>query len=720
MNRFVFELSGYTMKTFSGFSKAHIKIFGKENIPDGSIIFTANHFTRIETIFLPYHIHNLTHKKVFSLATAELFDIPMLKGLIDNLGGVSTKDPHRDELILKTLLSQDAHWIIFPEGMMVKNKKLVKQDQFRLTEEGEVKRPHTGAAIHALRCEFFRERLRRLKTMGEPEFDRLVQLFEIRDIDPVLSKETVIVPVNITYYPASPRENILSRMAQIVMKEPSKRVMDELMTEGSMLFSNVDITIRFGEPIKMKGYLNNPYYESMLTVKRKIRFDEDISSKQISRELSGQIMEKYMASVYAMTCINYDHILSCILKHFPYRKDGIDIYEFKCKVYAAIAFLVSGKICFLSDNLFLNQIHLLTDDRFNRFKDFFVLAQNTGVIEIKDNKIFKDQKKFITPSDFHTIRIENPILVMANEVEPLPHVEDILKKIAQKTRAEIMSLVKNHILEKIETEFSEDYAKHYKKGESKDKSIGNPVFLKQEQEASGILLIHGYMAAPEEMRAFADYLYHKGFTVYVPRLKGHGTSPEDLAGTKFEQWIESVEEAFIVLRHSCEKLIVGGFSTGAGLALDLCTRVDDMAAVFAVAPPMRLQDLGSYFVSTVNSWNTMIKKIHLTAMTKEFIENNPENPHINYFQNPIAGIHQLEKLMESLEPKLKTIRKPALVVQSRKDPVVNPKGTLKLFEGLGSETKEYYIFDYNRHGILIGEGGARIYKAIENFIRQWV
>jgi esterase/lipase/1-acyl-sn-glycerol-3-phosphate acyltransferase len=708
------------MKTFSGFSKARIKIFGKENIPDGSIIFTANHFTRIETIFLPYHIHNLTHKKVFSLATAELFDIPMLKGLIDNLGGVSTKDPHRDELILKTLLSQDAHWIIFPEGMMVKNKKLVKQDQFRLTEDGEAKRPRTGAAIHALRCEFFRERLRRLKTMGEPEFERLVKLFEIRDIDPVLSKETAIVPVNITYYPANPRENILSRMARIVMKEPSKRVMDELMTEGNMLFSDVDITLRFGEPIRMKGYLSNPYYESMLTVKRKIRFDEDISSKQISRELSGQIMEKYMASVYAMTCINYDHILSCILKHFPYRRDGIEIYEFKCKVYAAIAFLTSGKICFLSDNLALNQIHLLTDDRFNRFKDFFALAEKTGIIQIKDNKIFKDQKKFITPSDFHTIRIDNPILVMANEVEPLKAVEEALKKLAQKTRVEIMSLVKDHLLAKIEAEFSEDYRKYYTKGVSKDKDIGSPIFLKQEQTAPGILLIHGYMAAPEEMKAFAHHLHQNGFTVYAPRLKGHGTSPQDLAGTKFEQWIESVEEAFVILRHSCEKLIVGGFSTGAGLALDLCTRVDAMAAVFAVAPPMRLQDLGSYFVSTVNSWNTMIKKIHLPSMTKEFIENSPENPHINYFQNPIAGIHQLEKLMESLEPKLKTIQKPALVVQSRKDPVVNPRGTLKLFEDLGSETKECYIFDYSRHGILIGEGVSRVYNAIENFIRQWV
>jgi esterase/lipase len=181
-----------------------------------------------------------------------------------------------------------------------------------------------------------------------------------------------------------------------------------------------------------------------------------------------------------------------------------------------------------------------------------------------------------------------------------------------------------------------------------------------------------------------------------------------------------VEEAFVVLRHSCKKIIVGGFSTGAGLALELSTRMDDISAVFAVAPPMRLQDLGSYFVPAIDAWNAMIKKIHLDTIAKEFIENHPENPHINYARNPVAGIHQLEKLMEYLEPKLKTIDKPTLVVQSRKDPVVNPKGTLKLFEGLGPDIKEYFIFDYDRHGILIGEGVKRVYRAIEQFIEQWV
>ncbi|MBC8438355.1 MAG: alpha/beta fold hydrolase [Deltaproteobacteria bacterium] len=720
MNRFAFELSSYTLKTFSGFSNANIKISGKQNIPDGSIIFTANHFTRIETIFLPFHIHNITKKEVWSLAAAELFDVQILQGFLNNLGAVSTKDPQRDELILKTLLSGDVQWIIFPEGMMVKNKKLIKKDQFAVTDEGTVKRPHTGAAIVALRCEFYRERLRRMKDLNESEFDRLVNVFEIENIDQVLNQETHIVPVNITYYPASPKENILSRIAQIVMKNPSKRVMDELMTEGSMLFSNVDINIRFGEPINIKGYLNDPYIESMLTTKRKIELDGDTNAKQKLKLFSIEIMENYMSAVYAMTTLNYDHVLACILKHFPYRKDGIDIYEFKCKVYFAISWLVSDKTCCLSDVFFKNQIHLLTDDRFKRFADFFAIAENTNVIKIKDGKIFKDQTKFITKLNFHTIRIENPILVMANEVEPVREVEEFLKKVAQKSNDEIKNLVKDIILEKIDRDFYKDYNDNYIDGESKEKNIGKPLFLKHKIEQAGILLIHGYMAAPEEMKAFAHYLHEKSFTVYVPRLKGHGTAPEDLAKTKFEQWVESVEEAFIVLRHSCKKIIVGGFSTGAGLALELSTRVDDIKAVFAAAPPMRLQDLGSYFVPAIDTWNAMIKTIHLDAIAKEFIENHPENPHINYVRNPIAGIRQLEKLMDHLEPKLKTINKPVLVVQSRKDPVVDPQGTLKLFERLGSDIKEYYIFDYERHGILIGEGVKRVYKSIENFIRQWV
>ncbi len=738
MNRFAFELSSYTLKTFSGFSKANIRIKGQENIPDGAIIFCANHFTRIETIFLPYHIHNITGKQVWSLAAKELFEVPLLEGILKQLGGVSTNDPNRDELILQTLLSGDVQWIIFPEGMMVKNKKLIKKNNFVLTDDSGVSHPHTGAAALALKSEFYRERLRRLSNGEEsnpysaqeqeinPENDvkselyRLKKSLKIKDLNQVLAQNTYIIPVNITYYPCNARENILGSIAKIVIKEPSKRVMDELMTEGAMLFSGVDITIRFGNPIEITPYLNDPYIESMLKVKRRVKFGDDINSKKISKEISFEIMERYMSSVYAMTTINYDHVMACILKHFPYKKEGIDIYEFKCKIYYAITCLLLNNLCHVCDILQHNQVHLLINDRFDRIQRFLALAEETKMVQIKGDRIFKDQTRFYTRSGFHTIRMENPILVMANEVEPVTEVEICLKKIAQKSRSQIRELVKTRIIEKMNVDFTRDYNTYYLEGESKKKRIGRPLFLKHDHEIAGVLLIHGYMAAPEEMKAFATYLHGKGFTVFAPRLKGHGTAPEDLAGTSHEEWVESVEEAYVVLRHSCEKIIIGGFSTGAGLALELSSRVDDCKAVFAVAPPMKLNDLGSYFVPAIDAWNSMIKKIHLSSIAKEFIENNPENPHINYIRNPIAGIHQLGKLMEQLEPKLKNLEKPVLVVQSRKDPVVSPSGTGKLFKKIGSEVKEYYLFDYERHGIMTGKGSERVFKAIENFIKQWV
>lgn len=720
MNPFAFKLSSYTLKTLSGFSRARITISGESNIPKGSVVFCANHFTRIETVFLPHHIYTITGKQVWSLAARELFEVPVLEGLLRRLGAVSTHAPDRDDLLLRTLLPGDAHWIIFPEGMMVKNKKLVKDGRFVLMDDTGELSPHTGAAVVALRCAFFRERLRRLKASKAPEFDRLTAELDLSDIDDILDQPTHIVPVNITYYPANPRDNILGTLAGLLVKKPSRRVMDEVMTEGAMLFTGVDITIRFGPPIDMAPYLHHPYLESMLTVKRRIRPFEDLESRQISKGIAASVMQSCMTQVYGLTTLNYDHVMASILKHFPNKREGIDRYEFACKVYYAITCLVLNRLSYVADLLNQNQIHLLVDDRYGRISNFLALAEKTGVIRMDKNRFFKDQTTFYKAFEFHAIRMENPILVMANEVEPVEAAQICLKKIAQKSHRQIWERIRSRIIEKMNVDFTADYADFFSPGESRNKRIGRPLFLNQPPENPGVLLIHGYMAAPEEMKFFARFLHSNGFTVHVPRLKGHGTSPDDLARIRYEQWIESVEEAYVALRHSCTKRFIGGFSTGAGLALEMATRVEDYEAVFAVAPPMRLQDLSAHFVPAVNVWNSMIRRIHLNAMAREFIVNHPENPHINYLRNPIAGIYQLGKLMEQVAAKLEKIEKPVLVVQSRNDPVVNPAGTEKLFRQLGSPVKEYYLFDYDRHGILIGNGVERVYQAIESFIRQWV
>ena len=74
--------------------------------------------------------------------------------------------------------------------------------------------------------------------------------------------------------------------------------------------------------------------------------------------------------------------------------------------------------------------------------------------------------------------------------------------------------------------------------------------------------------------------------------------------------------------------------------------------------------------------------------------------------------------MESLEPKLPQIKIPALVIQAEGDPVVNPKGSRRLFELLNSENKRYVLFNFKRHGILLGDGADRVHQTIFDFVRN--
>ena len=113
-----------------------------------------------------------------------------------------------------------------------------------------------------------------------------------------------------------------------------------------------------------------------------------------------------------------------------------------------------------------------------------------------------------------------------------------------------------------------------------------------------------------------------------------------------------------------------------------------------------------------------MKKVRFDGAKMEFVENRPENPHINYFRNPISGVLELERFMDAVDDKLSDIRMPALVVQSLGDPVVKPSGSRRTFDRIGSEDKEYILFNFDRHGILLGKDAGKVHKAIGDFIEH--
>ncbi len=715
MNRIAYRTTGFFIKAISELSRAKIEIHGAENIPDGSIIFVINHFTRMETFLMPYQIFKITGASVWSLADYELFK-GAFGAYLEKVGAVSTKNPDRDRLIVKSLLTGEAHWIIFPEGRMVKNKKIIEKGRFMISYAGGKHPPHTGAATLALRTEFYRQRLKHLLTEAPEEAQYILDQFEIENVEPILERNTYIVPVNLTYFPIRARENILSNFATSLVDDIPERVVEEIMTEGTMLLSGVDMDIRFGEPIQIHECLECSPIERDVSSTRRINFDDTLPSQRQMRKEALKIMQRYMTAIYGLTTINHDHLFASLLRAMPRKK--IDERDLRQRVFLAADAIRKEKGIQLHKSLHFDQIHLLTDDRFHRAKDFLTIAIEKGILKSEGEGFIKDATKFSSPYDFHRARIDNPIEVIANAVEPLISLQRIVRKIAWYPRFWVKRMVAAKLIRKAYNEFETDYQTHFSEGESKKKSVGVPYLIRGNSRDIGVVLIHGYMAAPLEVKELAAYLGQKGLWVYAPRVKGHGTSPADLAATTYQMWQDSADRGYAIIRNLCRRIVVGGFSNGAGLALDIAARMDDVAGVFAVCPPLRLQDISTKLVPAVDVWNRLMEKVRLDDAKMEFVENHPENPHINYLKNPISGIRELERLMDAVEPKLFDIQAPALVIQAQDDPVVNHKGSFKVFKSLSSEDKSYVVFNFNRHGIVRGDGAERVHRAVWEFINH--
>jgi esterase/lipase len=434
------------------------------------------------------------------------------------------------------------------------------------------------------------------------------------------------------------------------------------------------------------------------------------------RHSALKIMQRYMEAIYSMTTVNHDHIFASLLKHSP--RNRIRMRDYKNRAFLAIAQGATHLPINLHRHLNEDQIALLTDDTHGFLDDFLSVARDSDVLMPYGQDWMRRHGKLSNIFDYHRARIDNPVAVMANEVEPLTALQKKISRLSWMPAMMIRSRLVRHFKESAQQEFERDYEDYAIAGESKPRSIGAPILLKGRSKKIGIVISHGYMAAPEEVRLLGEYLNRRGSWVYMPRLKGHGTAPEDLAQRSYQEWIRSMEQGYLLIRNRCHRVVVGGFSTGAALALELASRIDSPAGVFAVSTPLRLQYLSSRFAPFVDTWNKLMERVHLDDARMEFVENQPEHPDINYLRNPVSGVRELERLMDYIEPKLADITAPALVIQSQEDPVVNPKGSERVFQLLGTEAKQYLLFNYKRHGILRGPGSDRVFRAIATFIEQ--
>ena len=716
---FALKLTKWTLDVATRLIKADIRLHNGAAIEDDqAIIFVVNHFTRLETILLPYILYTHTGKEVCGLAAAELFHGPLGK-FLRSTGTISVKDPDRDTTIIRSLLLGEQPWMIFPEGSMIKDKKVVDHaGEFRVFSNGRRRPPHTGAGVLALRAEFYRHKIACLAERPNDEgLKEALELFDLSSVEEVLKKRTVIIPINITYFPIRSSNNLLLNVATRFYDDLEKRAVEELSVEGTVLGEDTDIDIRLGEPIDVREILDGPQYASVMACGLNDMVDLERDAASLFNAAARDLMVRYMRAIYQSSTINYDHIFATIVRHQ-------EAHKFTERAYRNRIFLCVHQL----EELGYKNLHsvlestyrdIVYEDPSEKFNNFINLSRREGVLTKEQDAYVKNFARRGGEAKFHVARWEEMTNVIANEIEPIEGLTELIKKTARMPRKALSKRIREIFIEEDRLLFEESYAKFYDPQESKAPEIGRPFLLRPTRVIGGVVLSHGYLSAPQEVRALAEYLSHRGYAVYCVRLAGHGTAPEELSGISWEQWYASFNRGYAVIKSITDKIFLGGFSMGGCLALRAAARKGDkVRGVFSINAPLQVQNYSVQLVPSIVTLNSLLKKLGRSREAWEFVVNEPENAHINYTRNPLTGIRELVYLMEQTEGILSDIHIPAFVLQGGDDPVVNPVSGQLIFEKMPSKEKEMTLIARRRHGIVNGDGAEDVFQRVHQFLQK--
>ncbi len=206
---------------------------------------------------------------------------------------------------------------------------------------------------------------------------------------------------------------------------------------------------------------------------------------------------------------------------------------------------------------------------------------------------------------------------------------------------------------------------------------------------TGVLLCHGFTATTTEVRLLAQALHAQGYSVAAPLLPGHGTSPADCNRYSWEDWYTSLEQNYQQIASRCQRVVVGGESTGALLVLRLAYQHANAAAILCYAPAFRLQ------LSREKLLLLSLLAPFLSSVSKPLSTDN--NPWKGYSVFPLKGAKQLLRLQEALLPLLPQIHQPILIMQGKLDPTVQPISAQIVYDQIGSAIKELHWLENSTH-----------------------
>jgi carboxylesterase len=233
----------------------------------------------------------------------------------------------------------------------------------------------------------------------------------------------------------------------------------------------------------------------------------------------------------------------------------------------------------------------------------------------------------------------------------------------------------------------------------------------------GALLIHGFASTPPELRRLGEVLAAGGFQCYAPMLPGHGTTPQDLERTRWQDWAACVAAAFDELASRCDGVVVAGQSMGGTLALHLAAHDLRVRAVATLAAPIWLSGPLPPLLPLIKHavrWHRAGDDVDLW---------NPdavEELH-SYGIRPTRSIDELRRVCAVVRKELPEVRAPVLVVHGERDRSIDPRCAREIARRLvGSKAVQLEMLPRSGHAISVDVDRDRVSDDIVQWFERFV
>lgn len=723
-----------------------MKLHAETQVQQGDI-FLFNHFSRFETFIPQFLIYEQTGAYSCAIASGEFFQQDTVMSRYLQHVGVFPHDHDRLFSLLTTQIFRGRKVIIFPEGSMIKDHRVIDDEgnygiYSRMT--GQRRKQHTGAAVLAQGVEAIKIIIRH--AYHSKDHKQLVwwkEQLRLDSLDQLLTsalKHTLIIPANITFYPLRTSENLLLKAVDFFTDNLSLRQTEELLIEGNIVLKNTDMDIRMGKPLEPfdRRFFGSHYLlqqvmakaksvDEIFTLQAKPKDWQQLYLGHYFKNAANTTRDKYMEEIYLNVTINLSHLASTLIMHLIKQgQQQIERQSFFTALYIAVKHLQNNTSINLHRSL-LNPIDYsqLISGTNNRFEHFISEAINAGLISEYKTR-YHLLPKLLEHHDFDSIRLENIIAVYDNEAKPIKVVrETMIHALAECDSIDQQELAAWHFEDECRDLSWEHHA--YNKSIYDDinqdetaTADPNPFFLEprdDDENGIGILLIHGLLASPAELRDYGEHLVKQGYTVMGVRLKGHGTSPYALQNQTWQDWYNSVIRGYNILKAHCNRIFVTGFSTGGALALKLAAEhFPEIIGVSAVALPIKFINPAFPLIPLIHGTNRLVDWLSSFEGIKPFFENDTEHPTINYRHVPVKSLYELRRLIENMDNFAPLCTVPVLILQGDNDPVVSFKSAQEIMGKLTCKNKQLKIITSNRHGMLMDNIGGT-WESIDEFMK---